>query len=593
MSRSGERSRDRSHRTGRKSNDGRGHKAPPAGVSGGRGSGSIAVTPLRREHFLVTALVTAACIAIGVSHWIYETDVWEHLLVGRVFWSQHRVFTTSVWSWPAYGTPNVNPSWGFSALLWPFWSLGGIAGLHAWRWLTTLASFALLGLAARRLGARGLATFFVIAIAALVYRQRVQVRPETLAGVWLAFTVWILERARASERPRAAWALVPVALAWANSHISFFLLFVLLGFHVLDAALARRWAAVRTLALAGVAALAATLVNPFGAATLAAPLTFLFTRRNEPFFAAIAELQPIVWKQNLANGLPLLLAGWPVLLLFRARRGRIDRVEWLTAVVFTTLAFSSARFVATYVLAATPYLARDLDEAAAGWRLPRGFAGPWARTLVVSAACVLASVFDWTHGIAPLGFRLDTSRMPVAAADWMTAHDVRGRGMNHFQLGGYLLWRFWPERDRLPFMDIHGEDSPRDVRAAYQLAMSEPEGWRALDDRFRFDWVLLSRRYAHKRGLLDTVDDDERWSLVFVDDSAALYLRREGAMAPIAERFAYRTLGGSRATMTARVEAARGDPALKAEMEKELARQARETSVNFYGRAMERALEAQ
>ena len=113
----------------------------------------------------------------------------------------------------------------------------------------------------------------------------------------------------------------------------------------------------------------------------------------------------------------------------------------------------------------------------------------------------------------------------------------------------------------------------------------------ALDDRFHFDWVLLSRRYAHRRGLLDTVDDDERWSLVFVDDTAALYLRRAGAMAPLAERFAYQTLGGSRATMTARVDAARGDPTLRAAMEKELARQARETSVNFYGRAMERALE--
>ena len=566
-----------------KSNGGRGPPAPPAGVS--------VRTSLRREHFAAAALVTAACVAIGVSHWIYETDVWEHLLVGRAFWTEHRVFTTSVWSWPAYGTPNVNPSWGFSALLWPFWSLGGVAGLHAWRWLTTLATFALLGLAARRLGARGLATFFVIALAALVYRQRVQVRPETLAGVWFALTCWILERARASERRRAAWALVPVALAWANSHISFFLLFVLLGFHVLDAALARRAAAVRTLALVGIAALVATLVSPFGAGTLAAPFTYFFAQRNEPFFAAIAELQPVVWSQNFANGLPLLLAGWPVLLLFRARRGQVDRVEWLTAIVFTTLAFSSARFVATYVLAATPFLARDLDEAATTWRIPRGLAAPWARTAAVSTVCVLTSLFDWTHGIAPLGFRLDTSRMPVAAADWMAAHDVRGRGMNHFQLGGYLLWRFWPDRGRLPFLDIHA-DGPRALRDAYQRAMTEPAGWEALDDRFHFDWMILSRRYAHGPGLLDTVDDDERWSLVFVDDTAALYLRREGRMAPLAERFAYRTLGGSRATIAARVDAARRDPALRAEMESELARQARETSTNFYGRAMERALEA-
>ena len=586
MSRGGKRL-DRSHRTGTKTNGGRGHTAPPAGVSGHvRG----AAAPLRRGHFLVAALVTAACVAIGVSHWIYETDVWEHLLVGRVFWTQHRVFTTNVWSWPAYGAPNVNPSWGFSAVLWPFWSLGGVAGLHAWRWLTTLAAFGLLALAARRLGARGLATVFVIALAALVYRQRVQVRPETLAGVWFALALWILERARTSQSPRVAWALVPIALAWANSHISFFLLFVLLGFHVADAALARRAAAVRTLALVGIAALVATLVNPFGAGTLQAPFAYLLEQRGEPFFAAISELQPVVWRQNLANGLPLLLAGWPVLLLVRARRGLVDRVEWMTAALFTALAFSSARFVATYVLAATPFLARDLDEVLTARSLPRPFAPPWARTAAVSAACVLASLFDWTHGIAPLGFRLDTSRMPVAAADWMAAHDVSGRGMNHFPLGGYLLWRFWPDRGRLPFLDIHA-DGPRDLRDAYQRAMSEPAGWRILDDRFHFDWALFSRRYADRPGLLDTVDDDDRWSLVFVDDVAALYVRRAGDLAPLAERFGYRALGGSRATIAARVDAARRDPALRAEMERELARQAGETGANFYGRAMGRALE--
>jgi len=578
---------------------GRGHAAPPAGVSGARarapraGSGgathAVAVAPLRRTHFFVAALVAAACVLIGVTHWIYETDVWEHLLVGRVFWTQHRVFTTDVWSWPAYGAPNVNPSWGFSALLWPFWAIGGVLGLEAWRWLTALATFALLALAARRLGARGLATFFVIALGALVYRQRMQIRPETLAGVWFALTVFVLERARRDDLPQRAWALVPIALVWANSHISFFLLFVLLGFHLLDAAVARRTATWRTLALVAIAALAVTLIGPFGAGTLAQPFLYLFEQRGEPFFAAISELKPIVWSQNWSNGLPLLLAGWPALLIARALRRRIDRVEWLTAIVFTALAFSSARFVATYVLAATPFLARDLDEVAAARPLPRALAGPWTRTTLVAAACILVSLYDWTHGLAPLGFRLDESRMPIAACDWIAAHGVRGRAMNHFQLGGYLLWRFWPERDRLPFLDIHA-DGPRALRDDYQRAMSEPAGWGELDAKYRFDWALLSRRYADRRGLLDTIDEDERWSLVFVDDVAVLYLRRAGATAPLAERFAYHTLGGSRATITARVAAASRDTTLRREMLRELARQARESQANFYGRAMARAL---
>ena len=53
----------------------------------------------------------------------------------------HRIPTTQLWVWPSWGGPDVNPSWGFRALLWPFWAAGGEWGLLAWRILTTLAAF--------------------------------------------------------------------------------------------------------------------------------------------------------------------------------------------------------------------------------------------------------------------------------------------------------------------------------------------------------------------------------------------------------------------------------------------------------------------
>ena len=104
----------------------------------------------RRDPARIAALLlAAAAIVVSVTFHFPDTDTWQHLALGRAIWTTHAVPTTQVWTWPTYGAPNVEPSWGFSALIWPFWSLGGTWGLFAWKWLSTLATFGLLALAAR------------------------------------------------------------------------------------------------------------------------------------------------------------------------------------------------------------------------------------------------------------------------------------------------------------------------------------------------------------------------------------------------------------------------------------------------------------
>ena len=130
-------------------------------------------------------------------------------------------------------TPQALPSWGFRALLWPFYAAGGITGLFVWRWLTSLVTFAVSWVTARRMGAKGLSPLVVMAVAALTYRHRSQVRPETLVGVLLAVQIWILETRRRGGPDRAWWLLV-LACVWANVHLSY-----VLGLLVLAWALSR------------------------------------------------------------------------------------------------------------------------------------------------------------------------------------------------------------------------------------------------------------------------------------------------------------------------------------------------------------------
>jgi tetratricopeptide (TPR) repeat protein len=167
---------------------------------------------------------------------------------------------------------------------------------------------------------------------------------------------------------------------------------------------------------------------------------------------------------------------------------------------------------------------------------------------------------------------IDASYYPVRACDFMAEQGVRGRGFNPFFEGGYLAWRFWPERERLPFMDIHQAGGP-EIRLEYMQAFARPEGWQALDRRFHFDYLVMDRRRHARTPLLDWLDADSTWALVFLDDAAALYVRRAGPLAGIASRFAYRRLPAGVAGLGPLGNAVASDSSVRDEVVAELQRQ--------------------
>src|SRR5262245_43571971 len=588
----------RGARVGRAARDGRARgRARPAlarrghAVSRGRpGRPGRATTPaapapalpLRHPAMIDALAVALAGVAASVTFVLFETDVWQHLLVGKAIWSLGHVPTTQLWTWSSYGDPEVNSAWLFRVIIWKVWSWGGVWGLQIWRWVTTLAAFALLWATARRLGARGFAAVPVMIACVLVYRLRSQIRPETLASVYLALALWILETRRrkragdATAADRTAWLPV-LALAWANTHISYFLGFALLGIHWLDEQVAAwrgdRAARPNRLLVIGVVSVLASLINPFGWRALVQPFDFALHWRNEPMFTSIGELQHLPLVALLWNGVPFVMVLWPLLLVWRALRRGPDLAETLSFVFFAAIAWSSMRFLGYVSLVAVPYLARDLDDWVAARRWPVWSASPWVRAGLVGAACMALGWRAWTAPVAGIGVGIDERYVPVRAADWIQANDVRGRMFNHFHFGGYLLYRFWPDRGRLPFARIHPEALRREDRLGYEAARTDPAGWYALDQRHRFDYAVLYRRQLGGDVVLDVLDADPGWALVFVDDVAAIYVRRDGPLAPLAERFAYRTTPAGKRAIAAFGRAVSADTALRARAESELRRQ--------------------
>jgi hypothetical protein len=565
---------------------------------------------------LTVALAAALSILAAVTYQIFDTDYWQHLTVAKAIWRLGFVPHTQLWSWPTYGAPDVNSSWGFRVLVWPFWELGGVMGLFLWRWLTTLAAFGILWAVARRLGARGASALVVLVLSAWVYRQRSQIRPETLVAILLAIEIWILETRRRGGKDLSL-ALPAIAWVWANVHISWHFGFVILGIYAAEALATRRRppaespAAPRPSADAGVApapdvalappsspargparlllaaamGFALSFLNPFGWRALWQPFDFTLHMRGEPIFRIISELQPINWSLNNRNGLALLLVGWPLLLLWRARRSGLDLVELLLCGFFTYLAVGIQRFIGFYALVAAPFVARDLDAWIGSRRWPVWARHPGGRAALAMGLCAAIAMPELLLNDPPFGVGILMKNYPVAACDSMARWGVRGRGYNPIRNGGYLLWRFWPERDRLPFIDTHQAGTP-ELRRLYVDALLGPDGWRALDQTYRFDWALLSRPQAPGDRMLDNLDADTLWTLAFVDDAGALYLRRSGPMAALAARHAYRELGAGAQKLLGLAAACDRDSALRARVRVELDREIAESPTSALAHSM-------
>ena len=195
------------------------------------------------------------------------------------------------------------------------------------------------------------------------------------------------------------------------------------------------------------------------------------------------------------------------------------------------------------------------------------------------AACAALTPLGWKYADLRPGIGIAPEFPPAAACDFLAAHRIRGRAFNQFETGGYLLWRFCPDRGRLPFMDIH-QTGTREDRLDYVGAMADERVWHDFDARHRFEWALLKRLHSPDDHTLDHLEADASWALVFADDATALFVKRGGALEAVADSFAY-GLAPAGATHRAQVAAACfSDEALRARAETELRRMAAASAYN-------------
>lgn len=486
------------------------------------------------------ALVAAFAAVLALTD-IASLDYWWHLRLGRWIAEHGRVPRTDPFSFTAAGARYLDVHWLHQLVLWGAYRLGGHAAVVLWQGVLAVV---LAGLLAANAGWRRPEwTALGVGLALWLASGRFLPRPELPTFVLLAAVLWLLESDRARGGSRRLWAILPLQLVWANVHGLYVLGVFACGAHLAGALLAplageafdaRR--AVRLAALT-VGSVAVALVNPNGADLLLYPLLQLGMISDVSGLHApwVVELGRLLGgnADPAARALTLGLAAATLAALVADRR-RLPASDVLLFGGFLYLALGAHRNLALFAIVAAPMAVRHLGAWLDARREPAWLA-PVATAL--AAGLLLAGVADGARG--RLHGRLSDPRrpglgiaeglQPVAAVDWIERARPPGRIFHAMGDGGYLIWRLHPD---YPVM-LDGRLEVYGREAFLRLNTGAPDAFARIAEELGIGTALLSYRTQPFDELLRALYLDPGWTLAFVDDVAAVFVRAGAGFAPV------------------------------------------------------------
>jgi hypothetical protein len=459
--------------------------------------------------FLVNA--NALLLSDPDSHW--------HIALGNWILTHGSVPTTDTFSFTFAGQPWIAKEWLSQLALAGAFNLGGWAGVTVLCAGAIAVTFALL-LRLLLADLKLLPALMFTAVALVMMAPHLLARPHVLAFplilLWVAGLVRAVEQRRAPEP-----VLLLVMLLWANMHGGFTLGLMLAGALALDAVVGAREASERrTLFVAwakfGVAALLVACITPYG------PESILVTLRIFGLGEALSTIaewrSPDFQKQPLQE-VVLLLAVY--LALSRGLRLPLIRLLIVIGLLHLFLRYArNAELLATLApLMIAPLLARQFPSIGTGRQAKGPFtalarpAGPLAMVFCLGVGGLLAGLLIGRGGIAP-----PSINAPVAALAYAQEAGLKGRVLNHYNYGGFLIGAGVPT-----YIDgrgeLYGGEFIKRYADAVNLRAEEP--FERLLERERIDWTLLPKDQPANQLLMQLPG----WRRAYGDDTAVIFVR--------------------------------------------------------------------
>jgi hypothetical protein len=452
-----------------------------------------------------------------------DPDTWWHIKAGEQILATLTWPTSDPYSFTARGNDWMAYEWLGEVLMALFMRLGGMRGLDLL--LITLTGFIVLliyyyaYLRCTNWKAAFVASVLVLPLAALCFT----LRPQLLGFVFLLVTLIALERFR-QGRERALCALPVVFLLWVNSHGSFALGLAVMGLYWVSGLFgfqageldAVRWTRGQRhrLAIVSLFCVLVLPITPYGTRLAAYPLEMALLQPVN--VGNIQEWQPLLifdWWQN-----KLFLALLLLVILAQVVLRPKHRLETLALILFTIYAASvHGRFIVILAIVLAPLLATLV----ARWFPPYDSAKDLPYLNAVLIIAVITGMIMFLPSRKELHEGIE-KKFPVAAAEYLRRHPVRGPMFNDYGWGGFLIWSLGPHQK----VFIDGRADIYEYAGALEDYLSIAKVQRNssfLLRKYHVDACLIESRSSLATLLAASSD----WEQAYMDDVAVLYVRKD------------------------------------------------------------------
>jgi len=444
-------------------------------------------------------------------------DLAYQLRAGEDILRTHALPRIDPFAYTATHSSWTDQQWGAQVLFAEVFRKLGWGGLALAATLLVAGIFVFVYLACRAAGCDQRRAAWLTMAAAVVCASELPLRPQLIAGLLFAATIWAVAGRR--TRPSRLWIVPFLVPLWANVHGSFFLAPLLLLLAWIEDRADRSPGASRTLVVALVSA-AASLLNPFGPKVWSYVIAI---STNSHITQGVTEWQP---PSARTLGGALLFASVAAVAVILARRTRPTRwIYLLTLGVFLALALAATRNALWWGLVAAPVLARVLSASPSPRRnvaeLPLV---NWVVAAVLGIA--VAATFPWTLVGADRtqpGSRLQNS-LPGITGELQHVLRPGDRIFNSQDAGSWLEFAF----PRNPvFVDSIIEAFPDGVWREHRDISDGRQGWQSMLQRWDVRAVVLTT--TQPSPLITYIRRDPGWSLDYSGTDGYVFVPRSAA----------------------------------------------------------------
>lgn len=479
---------------------------------------------------------------------IYSPDLGFHLAAGRWIIENRAFPDVDPFSYASLGQ-YVDIYWIFQLSFWLVYQVAKEPALVLWNALLVLAAFGILALRLRLgFGKINLLQLVLLMLSVLAIVPVLEIRPHSYSWIYFNLTLLILEQQLRHGYQKTLWCLVPLMVLWVNTHSMFILGIVLIAVHSLCTWLESGKADLR-LMIVLFFAFAACFLNPYFDRGIFFSLDLFEKIQDQNIYSGtISELQSLfAFDSYITGGRFVLLNQFFFLQLlfvvfamgFCLYRKQLRLHEIFLFVIFSYLFFSATKNVGYFAFAVLPMAFKGLEQPCGLLysRLSTKYSRDEIGTLRLSLQAMM--IFVMLHLAKTVvtdeyyfaksmpyrfGYRFDNLQLPHKAVEFLQQKGLQGQILNPLRFGGFLELM----TSQKVYVDGRLEVMTEPVYREYLLSQQNPAVFDLILKKYGAQIVMLDyeQQEVWQQYLVASAD----WRLVYFDEGAAIFLKRDYAM---------------------------------------------------------------